>query len=186
MFRGDQNPTYSCIIMLDTKRPRDHELETDSKRHCLDSSNTKVLDSSNTKVLDSSNTKVLDSSNAGFDVYDKVFGLIQKHQHEELEIYLRQANKQVYRFMLPLSKACQGYCNECIDLLIKYGADPYFALTNLQQDYGHKFGRDRLVYHIHKNTKENLISFLVSISTQNGKKHPLYTRDVLPSIIDFL
>jgi len=170
MFRGDQNPTYSCIIMLDTKRPRENKLETDSKRQCLDSSNTKVLD----------------SSNAGFDVYDKVFGLIQKHQHEQLEIYLRQANKQVYRFMLLLSKACQSYCNECIDLLIKYGADPYFALTNLQQNYGHKFGRDRLVYHIHKNTKQNLISFLVSISTQNGKKHPLYTRDVLQSIVGFL
>jgi len=40
---------------------------------------------------------------SGFDVYDKVFDLIDEHRHEELENFLRKGNKQFYRFMLPLT-----------------------------------------------------------------------------------
>lgn len=118
-------------------------------------------------------------------VYSQTFVLVTQHRHKELIAYLRTISIQP--ILHPIDSV--GHCAECIDILIRYGADPYRILSRIKDDSDYYWiGYKRLLYHIRR--FQTMAPLLIGLNTNASesalkqfRNHPLYTRDVLRAVI---
>ncbi len=120
-------------------------------------------------------------------VYDAMYHLMMYNRYDEVETYLKRNRPKAKSLRMPLMYACRHENTNYIELLIKYGADPVFALKQFSSYADAGSVINLLLRHI--NRWNGMIPFLVGMHKHNTRtlenffKHPLYTRDVLRSIM---
>ena len=120
-------------------------------------------------------------------VYDAIYHFMMYNRYDEVETYLKRNRPNAKSLRMPLMYACRHENTNYIELLIKYGADPVFALKQFSSYSNAGCVINLLLRHI--NRWNGMIPFLVGMHKHNTRtlenfyKHPLYTRDVLRSIM---
>ena len=109
------------------------------------------------------------------------------HSHQDIEDFIVACMPD--HIPLPLLLACDLGCIECLNLFFIYGSDPYHAYQCVKRYYSvssRKECIERIKTYIEQNA---IMQLLVGIRQDNPgplstiTRHPLYTRDVLRSIL---